>query len=191
MLGLYSFLIIIIKFIKNIKIIKIMEKEIVIGADHAGYALKEKLKKYFDRKKIKYVDIGAHSLDKNDDYPDFAVRVGREVARTGGFGILLCGSGTGMAIAANKIQGVRAAVAINEDEVALSRRHNAANVICLNGLEYKGIVKKLKGKKTLLDIKSKPANFNKIVKLIDIFLKTEFEGGRHARRLEKIMSLER
>ncbi len=168
-----------------------MEKRIVIGADHAGFALKEKLKAYLKKKKIGFEDIGAFKLDKDDDYPDFAEKVARKVSREADFGLLLCGSGTGMAIAANKVRGIRAAVGINVDEVILARKHNAINVLCLNSLNFKGIAKKLRGNKTLLDVKVKPANFKEITKMIDAFLNTEFEAGRHARRLKKIAKLER
>ncbi len=162
----------------------------VIGADHVGLKLKEQLKKYLIKKKIAYEDAGAYSLDKDDDYPDYAEKVAKKVSKENDFGILLCGSGTGMAIAANKIKGIRAAVGYSLDEVILARKHNAINVLCLNSIDYKGIAKKLKTGKTLLDIKAKSANFNEIIKMIDAFLNTDFEGGRHERRLLKIARLE-
>ncbi len=167
-----------------------MAKKVVIGADHAGLFLKEKVKQYLRKKKINFEDVGAYSLDKNDDYPDFALRVAKRVRQNNSRGILFCGSGTGMAIAANKINGIRAAVGVNEDEVFLARKHNDVNVLCLNGVDYAGIRKKLKRNKRLGDLKLKHASFKKTTEMINIFLDTGFEGGRHKRRLKKIAKIE-
>lgn len=167
-----------------------MEKRIVIGADHAGLFLKEKVKQYLKKKKINFEDVGAYTLDKNDDYPDFALRVAKKVRQTNGRGLLLCGSGTGMAIASNKIRGIRAAVGISEDEVFLARKHNDVNVLCLNGVDYTGIKKKLKGNKRLSDLNLRHSSFKKTTVMINIFLSTGFEGGRHKRRLKKIEKIE-
>ena len=145
--------------------------KIAIAADHAGYQLKDSLKKLLDELGVIYEDFGttsAHSVD----YPDFARAVAEGVAG-GKFdrGILVCGTGVGMTIAANKIHGVRAALAVNPDEVQLTRRHNDANVLAL-GANY-----------------TDAATANQFVKL---FLETEFErGGRHERRVHKIIELER
>lgn len=162
----------------------------MIGADHAGLFLKEKVKQYLKRKKINFEDIGAYSLDKNDDYPDFALKVAKKVRQSNGRGLLLCGSGTGMAIAANKINGIRAVVGSNGDEVFLARKHNDVNILCLNGVNYKGIRKKLKGNKRLSDLNLKHTSLKKTIEMIDIFLSTGFEGGRHKRRLKKIYKIE-
>lgn len=167
-----------------------MAKKVVIGADHAGLFLKEKVKQYFKKKEINFEDVGAYSLDKNDDYPDFALRVAKRVRQTDGRGLLLCGSGTGMAVAANKIRGIRAAVGVNEDEVFLARKHNDVNVLCLNGVDYSGIRKKLRKNKRLSDLRLKHTSFKKTAEMINIFLNTGFEGGRHKRRLKKIAKIE-
>jgi len=143
--------------------------KIAIGADHAGFALKEKLRARLVQEGHEVVDYGTNSAD-SCDYPDYAQAVGREVgAGRTDRGILVCSTGIGMAIAANKIDGVRAAPAQSEDEVRLTREHNDANVLTL-------------GAKYLDDVHAES--------LIDIFLNTEFTGGRHARRVAKIAQLE-
>jgi ribose 5-phosphate isomerase B len=143
--------------------------KIAIGADHAGFALKEKLRARLVREGHEVVDYGTASAE-SCDYPDYAQAVGREVgAGRTDRGILVCSTGIGMAIAANKVDGVRAAPAQSEDEVRLTREHNDANVLTL-GAKY-------------LDESHAGA-------LIDIFLNTEFTGGRHARRVAKIAQLE-
>jgi len=143
--------------------------KIAIGADHAGFSLKENLRRRLASEGHEVVDFGTNSAE-SCDYPDFAQAVGREVGqgRTDR-GILVCSTGIGMAIAANKVAGVRAAPAESEDEVRLTREHNDANVLTL-GAKY-------------LDEARAGA-------LVDIFLKTEFSGGRHARRVAKISQLE-
>ncbi len=178
------------RFINNNKQLRYMAKKVVIGADHAGLFLKEKVKQYLKKKKIDFEDVGAYSLDKNDDYPDFALKVAKKVKQTGGRGLLLCGSGTGMAVAANKFRGIRAVVGVNEDEVYLARKHNDVNVLCLNGVDYTGIREKLRGNKRLNDLNLKHTSFKKTAKMINIFLTTRFEGGRHKRRLKKIAKIE-
>jgi ribose 5-phosphate isomerase B len=139
--------------------------KIALAADHAGFEAKEKLKKTLDEIGADYTDMGTNSSE-SVDYPDYARKVGEAVAG-GEFdrGILVCGSGTGMAIAANKVPGVRAAVAWNEEIARLSRQHNNANVLSL------------------------AARFTAVEEEADIvkaWLETDFEGGRHERRLEKI-----
>jgi ribose 5-phosphate isomerase B len=142
---------------------------IAIAADHAGFGLKEKLRQELVQKGHELVDFGTGSTE-SCDYPDFAQAVAREVSQgRSDRGILVCSTGIGMAIAANKIVGVRAAPAISEDEVRLTREHNDANVLTL-GARY-------------LD-ESNASD------LVDIFLTTEFAGGRHARRVAKIGRLE-
>ncbi len=142
---------------------------IAIGADHAGFALKEKLREKLVAAGHEITDAGTSSAE-SCDYPDFARVVGGEVARgRADRGILVCSTGIGMAIAANKIDGVRAAPAISDDEVRLSREHNDANVLTL-GAKY-------------LDETGAAG-------LVDLFLNTGFSGGRHARRIGKIGQLE-
>jgi ribose 5-phosphate isomerase B len=143
--------------------------KIAIGADHAGFALKEKLRLRLAEEGHEVVDFGTNNAE-SCDYPDFAEPVAREVAQGRcDRGVLICGTGIGMAIAANKVEGVRAAPAESEDEVRLTRSHNDANVLTL-GARY-------------LDEQHAAA-------LVDLFLQTPFSGGRHARRLDKIARLE-
>jgi ribose 5-phosphate isomerase B len=144
--------------------------KIAIGADHAGFEEKEKIKPYLDELGIDYEDLGTNSCD-SVDYPDYAQKVGRAVA-SGEVeeGILFCGSGTGMAIAANKVHGVRAAVAWNSDIARLAREHNNANVLSLPA-------------RFIPDEESK--------KIIKAWFEAKFEGGRHERRVEKIIELEK
>jgi ribose 5-phosphate isomerase B len=143
--------------------------KIAIAADHAGFALKEQLRHKLSDEGHQVMDFGTASAE-SCDYPDFAQPVAREVALgRSDRGILVCSTGIGMAIAANKVPGVRAVPAQSEDEVRLTREHNDANVLTL-GARY-------------LDEPHAAA-------LIDTFLNTEFAGGRHARRLAKIARLE-
>lgn len=139
--------------------------KISLGMDHAGLALRPAVETYLKNHNIEIIDHGTHTPD-SVDYPDFAQLVGQDVA-TGNadFGILMCSSGIGMSISANKVKGVRAALVQNEDNAEFSRRHNDANVICM-GQKY-------------LDLPSAQ-------KLLDIFLKTPFDGGRHERRVNKV-----
>jgi len=139
-------------------------KKIFIASDHAGYQLKNSI--VLKLSKIqKIIDLGPYSKD-SVDYPDFAKKLSKKVASTkGSFGILVCGSGMGMAIAANKAKNIRAALCYNKKNTKLSRLHNNANIITL-------------GEKLI--------NKNKAFSLIKIFLSTKFEGGRHLRRVKKI-----
>ena len=140
-------------------------KKICISSDHAGFALKEYIKELLINSKISITDLGPF-FDKSVDYPDYAKKVSLRVSkRKSEIGILVCGSGTGMAISANKTRGIRAAVGYNLKSTQLSRQHNNANILCLGS--------RLTKKK---DIK----------KIVSIFLKTKFDGGRHKRRLKKI-----
>jgi ribose 5-phosphate isomerase B len=142
---------------------------IAIAADHAGFALKERLRQTLVEAGHEVVDFGTSFLE-TCDYPDFAQAVAQQVAeKRADRGILVCSTGIGMAIAANKVAGVRAAPAQSEDAVRLTREHNDANVLTL-GAKYLGE--------------------NRAVELIRIFLETEFAGGRHARRVAKIAKLE-
>ena len=148
----------------NIKLNSIF-KTVCIASDHAGYDLKEDIKNHLIKKNVSIFDLGPF-IDKSVDYPDYAKKVSYRVSkRKSEIGILVCGSGTGMAISANKTKGIRAAVGYNNKSTQLSRQHNNANILCIGS--------RLTKKK---DIK----------KIVSIFLKTKFEGGRHKRRIKKI-----
>jgi ribose 5-phosphate isomerase B len=142
---------------------------VALGADHAGYELKERIKPLLDGLQISYEDFGTIS-NHSVDYPDFAAAVARGVAE-GRFdrGILACGSGIGMAIAANKVAGVRAASVVDVESARLSREHNDANVLALGA-------------------RVTPAD--RALEIVRTFLDTPFEGGRHERRIRKISDLE-
>lgn len=142
---------------------------IALASDHAGYAEKEHLKALLSELSIEFDDLGPAS-EESVDYPDYARKVAEQVA--GGRvdqGLLVCGSGTGMAITANKVPGVRAAVAWSEETARLARQHNDANILAI-------------GART-----TPPAEIPKIVRA---WFSTEFEGGRHASRVEKIREVE-
>ena len=142
---------------------------IALAADHAGYAEKERLKAILSDLGVEFDDLGTRSED-SVDYPDFARAVAEQVA-DGRVeqGLLVCGSGTGMAITANKVPGVRAAVAWSEETARLARQHNDANVLAI-------------GART-----TPPTDIPKIVRA---WFSTEFEGGRHAARVNKISDVE-
>jgi ribose 5-phosphate isomerase B len=143
---------------------------IALGADHAGVALKDEVKRLLDQRGVAYTDFGTNS-GESVDYPDFAARVATEVA-AGRFdrGILVCGSGIGMAMAANRFTGIRAAAATDVTLARLSREHNNANVLTL-------------GERTT------PPDMAR--RIVDVFLDTPFAGGRHQRRVSKIEALGR
>jgi len=144
--------------------------KIALGADHAGFELKEKVRQYLLKKGITVNDRGTKSLEPVD-YPDYARLVGEDVVgKRADFGILVCGSGIGMSIAANKIPGIRAVNAHDETEAHLAREHNDANVLTLGG--------------RFLDESTAQ-------KIIDKWLSTPFAGGRHATRVGKIADIER
>ena len=145
---------------------------IYIGSDHAGLALKQEIKKHLDSKAQKCVDLGVFAVEPPADYPDIAQEVAEKVRENqGAVGILVCGTGVGMCMAANKISGIRAAVCESGQTVELSRKHNNANVLCLGGRVLKPEI---------------------AVEFVDIFLNTPFETEeRHVRRVEKIEPKER
>ncbi len=144
--------------------------KLAIGADHAGYELKEKLKQRLAQQGVQVMDEGTVS-NESVDYPDFAKKVGEDVAgKKVDLGLLVCGSGIGMAIAANKVPGVRAANVSSEVEAQLSREHNDANVLAIGA--------------RMLDE-------NKAWAIVDKWLHTPFAGGRHQRRVDKISEIER
>ena len=142
---------------------------VVLGCDHGGYEIKEEIKKHFDENKIEYRDFGTNGPD-SVDYPKFAKSVAESVASNKGqVGILICGTGIGISIAANKVKGIRAALCHNSHYAELARKHNNANILCLGGREL---------------------DKNEAIDIVNMFLKTEFEGGRHEKRLAQITYLE-
>lgn len=146
-----------------------MAKKIALAADHAGFEEKEKVKKTLEALGIDYEDMGTMTAE-SVDYPDYALKVAEAVSN-GEYeqGLLVCGSGTGMAIAANKVKGVRAAVAWSPEIAALARQHNDANILSLPA-------------RFLTDAQSS--------EIVKAFFEAEFEGGRHGRRVDKITKLE-
>jgi ribose 5-phosphate isomerase B len=145
--------------------------KIAIASDHAGYTEKEAIKQQLAQRGIEYEDFGTDSAETSVDYPDFAARVGHAVT-TGEAerGILVCGTGIGVSIAANKIPGIRAALAWNAETAKLARTHNDANIVAI-------------GART-----TAPETIHEIV---ETYLSNEFAGGRHAHRIEKIAELEK
>ena len=140
-------------------------KKIFIASDHAGYKLKESIKIYLGKKKIKYSDLGPED-DGRIDYPDYAHKVAKKVKTNKDYvGILVCGSGMGMNIAANRHKNIRAAQCFNLKSTKLSRLHNDANIITLG---------------------SRLLTKNNALKCVSTFLNTKFEGGRHTKRIKKI-----
>ena len=143
--------------------------KIAIGADHVGYELKEKIKQRLAQEGNEVHDKGTNSTD-SVDYPDFARLVGEEVARKDAdFGVLVCGSGIGMSIAANKVAGVRAAHVTNTYEAQMAREHNNANVVTVG---------------------ARVLDEGTAIQAVEKFLHTPFAGGRHERRVQKIMEIE-
>jgi ribose 5-phosphate isomerase B len=145
--------------------------KVAIASDHAGFEAKENIKQQLAQMGVEYEDLGTNSADVSVDYPDFAERVGHavvngEVER----GILICGSGIGVSIAANKIHGIRAALAWNKETAELARHHNNANIIAIGG-------------------RTTPPET--IKEIVQSFLTNNFEAGRHAQRVAKITELEK
>jgi ribose 5-phosphate isomerase B len=144
--------------------------KIVIGSDHAGFEDKEKVKRQLDEMGVEYEDVGTDSTE-SVDYPIYAQKVAEKVAKgEAERGILVCGSGNGMQIAANKVRGIRAALAWNEETAALARQHNDANV---------------------LSVPARMISPEEVSKVIKSYLEAEFEGGRHARRVDEISEMEK
>jgi ribose 5-phosphate isomerase B len=140
-------------------------KKIFISSDHAGYNLKEQIKKRF-KNKYTFQDMGTHNSQISVDYPNFAHKLCRKIGNSSkNIGILVCGSGMGMSMAANKHKNIRAAVCYSVKNTKLSRLHNNANIITLG---------------------SRLTKKNTAFKCIEVFIKTKFEGGRHKRRVKKI-----
>lgn len=143
---------------------------IVIGSDHGGFKLKEEIKKYLDEKEIKYSDKGCFS-EESVDYPNIAKEVAEDISnKKADVGILICRSGIGMSIVANKFKGVRCAVCYNEQIAKFSRMHNNANMMAL-GADYMSV--------------------NDAICIVRQFLATPFEGGRHEARVNLISEIEK
>lgn len=142
--------------------------KIAIASDHAGYQLKEEIRKALDSLNVEYEDLGPQGTD-SVDYPDYARKVA-EAVQTGSRGILCCGTGIGMSIAANKFHGVRAALCTDEYTARMSREHNDSNVLILGGRVMK--------------------DYGEVAGIVKVWLDTNFEGGRHQRRLDKIRQFE-
>jgi ribose 5-phosphate isomerase B len=144
--------------------------KISLGADHAGYQLKDQIKQHLQQQGIDVRDEGTSSAE-SVDYPDYARTVAHDVSeQRADLGILVCGSGIGMAITANKVDGIRAANVSTEYEAQMSREHNNANVLALG---------------------ARIINADAAFRIVDTWLATQFAGGRHERRVEKIMAIEK
>jgi len=143
--------------------------KLAIGSDHAGLVLKREVRRALDERQLAVEDYGTHT-DDSVDYPDFAARVAQAVSRGDcALGVLVCGTGIGMSIAANKVSGIRAAVCTTEFEARMARAHNDANVLCLGG---------------------RVVGAGLAAQIVEAFLDQRFEGGRHERRLQKIRDAE-
>ena len=139
--------------------------KIAIASDHGGFELKEKIKSYLASKKMETEDLGTDSPE-SVDYPDFAKKMARHIlALKADLGILICGTGVGISIAANRFKGIRAALLYSPFVAEMAKKHNNANVVVFGG---------------------RTMDFENVKECLDVFLKTEFEGGRHLRRIEKI-----
>ena len=143
---------------------------IYIGSDHGGYNLKETIKKYLEENNIEHKDLGANTLNNTDDYPDFALKVAKKVAKNKeNKGILICGTGIGMCMTANKVKGVRAALCYDERTAKLSREHNDSNILCLGG---------------------RTTHEDTAIEIVNTWLNTKFNDvERHKRRVEKMNKL--
>ena len=144
---------------------KIKSKRVVLASDHAGFKLKEEIKKFLIKKKRKVLDLGTKNTS-SVDYPDYAHLLSKKISKDEDqFGILICGSGTGMSMTANKHKNIRAALCYDIKSTRLSRLHNNANVMTMGAR----LIKK-----------------NLALKCVNTFLRTDFDGGRHLRRIKKI-----
>ncbi len=142
---------------------------IALGCDHGGFPMMQEVKKYLDELGLAYQDFGTYSLD-SCDYPDFGEAAARAVADGScDRGILVCTTGVGISICANKVRGIRCALCSEPVSAEMSRRHNNANVLAMGGAMI---------------------GVNMMKRIVDAFLNTEFEGGRHERRVSKIMAIE-
>jgi len=154
--------------------------KVFIGADHAGFKLKEKIKRFLEQRQIEVEDLGNLKYDQNDDYPDFSYQVASQVTlNPGSLGILVCGSSFGAAIVANKVKRIRAATAKTAAEARLARDHNDVNVLCLAGGDLKSAVRGI------------GITFPLAKKIVKVFLATDFSRAkRHQRRVNKIKEIE-
>ncbi len=147
-----------------------MKSPLFLGADHRGFRLKEKIKPWLQAQDFSFEDLGAYTYQKDDDYPDFAVPVAQAVLRTGGLGLLFCGSGVGADIVANKTPGIRSALGFNLRVTRQSREHENVNI---------------------LSLPADHLNEDEAKKIIFTFLTTPFSAApRHLRRLKKVKSYE-
>lgn len=143
--------------------------KIAMGSDHGGFELKQQIKEYLISKGVEVTDVGTHSTD-SVDYPEYAQLVSEEVLQNkADRGILFCGTGIGIGIAANKIHGIRCAIVHDEFTAKMSKQHNDANVISMGG--------------RVLDVENAK-------KIVDAYLEAEFEGGRHQKRVDQIMEID-
>ena len=146
-----------------------ISKECAIASDGAGFKLKETVKSYLTELGYEVTDCGTDS-DTSCDYPDFAVKCCKEIVEgRAGFGILCCGTGVGMSMAANKVKGIRAACCSDTFSARATRSHNNANVLCIG---------------------ERVVGFGLAKELVDAFVNTPFDGGRHQRRVDKVMAIE-
>ena len=144
--------------------------KIAIGSDHAGFSLKKEVMKHLEEKNIEFKDFGTYTED-SCDYPDYALKVAEEVAQKNfDFGILVCGTGIGISISANKVPGIRAAVCTDTFCAHACREHNNANILAMGG--------RVVGPGLAMDI-------------VDTFLNAKFQGDRHQRRIDKITDIEK
>lgn len=143
--------------------------KLAIGCDHGGFELKEAVREYLDQHGVAYEDFGTYNTD-SVDYAPIAAKAARAVAEgRADMGVLICSTGLGISMAANKVKGIRAAVCTNEFCAEMTRRHNNANILCMGGMVV--------DRETAL-------------KILDVFLNTEFDGGRHQRRIDQIAQIE-
>ena len=141
--------------------------KIAIASDHGGFGLKESLKQHY--KELNLMDLGTYSAD-SADYPDYAAKMAKVILHgEADLGILICGTGVGISIAANRYHGIRAALLYSEEVARLAKQHNNANVLVFGG---------------------RTMSVDEVIKRIDTFLQTAYEGGRHQRRLDKLDSME-
>ncbi len=139
--------------------------KIAIASDHGGFDLKQKLIEYYQKQNIELENLGTNSAD-SVDYPDFGAKMARYILeKKADLGILICGTGIGISIAANRFKGIRAALLYSDFAAEMAKKHNNANIIAFGG---------------------RTMDFEDVVRRIDIFMKTEFEGGRHEKRIEKL-----
>lgn len=138
--------------------------QIAIGSDHAGFELKQVIIPYLEFLKYEVKDVGPDTSEESCDYPDFADKVCKDVLESKGLGILVCGTGIGMSMAANKVKGIRAALCTSEFQGRMTRQHNDANVLCLG---------------------SRVTGQGLALAIVKEFLDAEFEGGRHLARIRK------